>query len=94
MTVPLLSDQEGKVARMYGMYKESEHIAYRGSYIIDKNRKVATNEKIDLSVGASMVDQLRQVQAVVGLAQAPNKEYYTPADWKIEDEVEIKNFYV
>ena len=94
MNVPLVSDQEGKVSRMYGMYKEGEHIAYRGSFIIDNNRKVATNEKIDLSVGTSMVDQLRQVQAVVGLAEAPNKEYYTPADWQIEDEVEIRNFYV
>ena len=76
MNVTLLSiDQEGKVAshaRIYGMYKEErEHIAYRGSFIVDKNRKVATDEKIILSVRTSMV------QAVVGLAQAPNKDYYT-----------------
>jgi len=40
LNYPLLSDPNGEVARAYGVYSESEGIAYRGLFIIDPEGRI------------------------------------------------------
>ena len=94
MKIPLCSDTDGVVSRQYGVYKEKEHIAFHGTFLLSPDRKILSVEKCDLPVGCCMDEQLRQVQSAVAVANAPSKGYYTPADWQQGDKVEVVKFSV
>merc|ERR1711874_695173 len=60
----LASDPVGEVARLYGVYKTVENLAFRASFLIDPEGFVVAVEKCDFPVGRSMEEMVR----VVGLA--------------------------
>ena len=78
--IPLLGD----VAKQYGVYKDEENLrwvitlgfisvlvlsSFRALFVIDPEGEIVTIEKCDLPVGCSMTEQLRQVQAAMGVEE-------------------------
>ncbi len=61
---PLASDQDGAVARSYGVYLEQQHIALRGLFIIDPNGVLQYQAVHNLSVGRRCEDVLRILAAL------------------------------
>lgn len=72
---PILADTTHKVSRDYNVLKEDQGIAYRGTFIIDPEGILRYMVISDLSVGRSVEETLRVVQALQsgGLC---------PAEWK------------
>ncbi|XP_046675117.1 peroxiredoxin 1-like [Homalodisca vitripennis] len=80
--IPLLADKTAKVARAYGVYNEDTGIPYRGLFIIDGNQILRQITINDLSVGRSVDETLRLVQAF----QFTDKYgEVCPANWKPGD---------
>jgi alkyl hydroperoxide reductase subunit AhpC len=64
MNIPLISDKNMEISTKYGVLIEDEGIANRGLFIIDTRgilRQITIN---DLSVGRSVEETLRLVQAL------------------------------
>jgi len=61
---PLLSDLTKSVARQYGILIEQQGISLRGLYIIDPNGVLRYQLVHDLSVGRSVDETLRVLQAL------------------------------
>jgi len=79
MSIPLLADKSGKIARAYGVYNEETGIPFRGLFIVDKKgnlRQVTVN---DLPVGRSVDETLRLVQA---FQYTDEHGEVCPAGWK------------
>ena len=56
--VPLLSDADGTVARLYRLFNEEAC-----KIVVDRDRRVVSLDKSDLNVGGNFEEQLRHVQA-------------------------------
>ncbi|CAH0767876.1 unnamed protein product [Bemisia tabaci] len=63
MSIPLLADKSGKIAREYGVLNEETGIPYRGLFIIDGKGNLRQITINDLPVGRSVDETLRLVQA-------------------------------
>ena len=50
MGVRLASDPVGEVARMYGVYKAEENLAFSAFYLIDPEGNIVAMEKCDFPV--------------------------------------------
>ena len=50
----MASDPVGEVARLYGVYKAEENVAFRASFLIDPEGYVVAVEKCDFPVGKSL----------------------------------------
>ena len=76
---PILADTNHSVSRSYGVLKEDQGIAYRGTFIIDPEGTLRYQVISDLSVGRSVEETLRVVQALQtgGLC---------PIEWKPGDD--------
>src|SRR5579863_10576340 len=48
---PMLADPDGSLARAYGVFDESEKVALRATFILDRKRKVAYSSSCPLNVG-------------------------------------------
>ena len=48
--VRLASDPAGEVARLYGVYKSEENLAFRASFLIDPEGYLVAVEKCDFPV--------------------------------------------
>jgi peroxiredoxin (alkyl hydroperoxide reductase subunit C) len=62
---PLLSDINKHVATAYDVLKEDEGIAYRGLFLIDKQGIVRHQIINDLSLGRSVEEALRTIDALI-----------------------------
>ena len=51
----LASDPVGEVARLYGVYKTVENLAFRASFLIDPEGYVVAMEKCDFPVGKPLL---------------------------------------
>ena len=51
----LASDPVGEVARLYGVYKAEENLAFRASFLIDPEGCVVAVEKCDFPVEKPML---------------------------------------
>ena len=83
MTVPLLSDKTGNVAKSYGIYKEDKGVSFRGTFIIDPKgilRQITVN---DFSVGRNVDETLRLIQAFKFTDEFGD---VCPANWKPGEE--------
>jgi peroxiredoxin (alkyl hydroperoxide reductase subunit C) len=76
---PLLSDLNKTVARSYGVLKESEGVAYRGLFLIDKEGVIRHELINDLPLGRSVDEALRVIDA---LAFHEVNGEVCPANWK------------
>jgi len=79
MNIPLMSDKNMEICTKYGVLKEDDGIAYRGLFIIDADQILRQITINDLSVGRSVDETLRLVQAF----QFTDKHgEVCPANWK------------
>jgi len=76
---PLLADEDGAVARAYGVFDASEKIALRATFVLDRNRTVAYAVGSPVNVGRSVSETLRVVKAL-------RTKRLCPADWHPGDE--------
>lgn len=76
---PMLADPTGMMCRAFGTYIEDEGISLRGSFIIDPDGILRCLEIHDNSIGRSIAELLRKVQAAKFVRE--NKGKVCPAGW-------------
>ncbi len=64
ITHPVLADTNHSVARAFGVLKEEDGVAFRGTVVIDDKGIVRSISVNDLSAGRSPAEVLRTVQAL------------------------------
>jgi NADH-dependent peroxiredoxin subunit C len=60
---PMVADPTGRLCREFGTYLEDEGVALRGSFLVDPDGVLKTMEIHDNSIGRSMHELLRKLQA-------------------------------
>jgi alkyl hydroperoxide reductase subunit AhpC len=60
---PMLSDQGGKIGRLYGVYDEDGGVNVRGRFIIDPDGTLQAMEVLTPPVGRNFSELVRQIQA-------------------------------
>lgn len=78
---PMLSDQNGNISRLYGVYDEESGTATRGRFIIDPDGIVQAFEVMTAPVGRNVGEALRQIEAFQ-LVRQHNGTQVTPAGWQ------------
>jgi peroxiredoxin (alkyl hydroperoxide reductase subunit C) len=76
---PLISDQEGTVGRLYGVFDEAKRIHLRSHFLIDPEGIIQSVEMLASPIGRSVSEMLRQLRAM--------KEYratgkFIPCGWE------------
>ena len=61
---PIIADTNHNVSRLFGVLKEDQGIAYRGTFIIDPDNILRYVVVSDLSVGRSVAETLRVLAAL------------------------------
>lgn len=77
----MLSDQNGEIGKMYGIYNEEEGTETRGRFIIDPDGIVQAFEVLTPPVGRNVTEGIRQVQAYQHVRATKGAEV-TPSGWK------------
>ena len=77
---PMLADPTGALCRELGTYIEAEGLSLRGSFIIDPNGVLKAMEIHDNSIGRSMKELLRKLQAAVYVEGHSGE--VCPASWE------------
>jgi peroxiredoxin (alkyl hydroperoxide reductase subunit C) len=72
---PIIADQTHAVAKLFNVLKESEGIAFRGTFIIDPNGVLRSLMVNDTSAGRSVGETLRVLQAL-------QSGELCPVEWK------------
>ena len=72
---PLLSDEEKKISRAYGVLDEDEGVALRATFLINPNGEVAYVVISHVNVGRSVEETLRVLKAL-------RTERLCPSDWQ------------
>ncbi len=78
---PMLSDQDGSIGKMYGIYDEDSGVETRGRFIIDPDGVVQGYEVLTPPVGRNVAESIRQVKAYQLVRKTKGAEV-TPAGWK------------
>jgi len=88
LNYPLLADDDGKVATLYGMiHPESDaKLTVRSVYIIDPNKKIRLILTYPPSVGRNFAEILR---AIDGLQLTDREKVATPVNWQPGEPVVI-----
>ena len=76
---PMLADPTGAISRAFGVYIESDGLAYRGSFLVDPEGKIKLAEIQDNSIGRNADELVRKVQAAQFVASHPGE--VCPAKW-------------
>ncbi len=77
---PMASDPTGKLCREFGTYIEEAGVCLRGSFIIDPDGILKALEIHDNSIGRSIEELLRKLEASKYVRE--NKGEVCPASWK------------
>lgn len=77
----MVSDQGGKIGRLYGVYDEASGVDFRGRFIIDPDGIVQAYEVMTPPVGRNVNEGIRQIQAFQ-LVRATQGGEVTPSGWK------------
>ena len=80
LSYPLLTDEDGQLARAYGVLDDAEKAALRATFILDNKRIVVWAMASSMNVGRSVSDTLRVVRAL-------RTGRLCPADWQPGDDV-------
>ncbi len=78
---PMLSDQDGSIGKLYGIYDEDSGVETRGRFIIDPDGIIQGFEVLTPSVGRNIAEAIRQIKAFQ-LVRASNGTEATPAGWQ------------
>lgn len=76
----MLADPLAVLAKGFGVYEESEGLAYRGTFLVDPEGKIKLAEVQDNSIGRNAEELVRKVQAAQFVAAHPGE--VCPAKWK------------
>jgi len=63
MSIPILADKTGEIARRWGVMKDDEGIAFRGLFIVDPAGNLRQITINDMAVGRCIEETLRLLQA-------------------------------
>ena len=77
---PMVADPTGKLCREFGTYIEEEGLSLRGSFIIDPEGKLVAYEMHDNSIGRSIKEILRKLQAAKFVKE--HRGLVCPASWE------------
>jgi peroxiredoxin (alkyl hydroperoxide reductase subunit C) len=77
---PMVADPTGKLCREFGTYIEEEGVSLRGSFIVDPEGKLVAYEMHNNSIGRSVEELLRKLQAAKFVRE--HKGMVCPASWK------------
>lgn len=77
---PMLADPAGKLCREFGTYIDEEGVSLRASFIIDPEGKVVAYEMHDNSIGRSIDELFRKIQAAQFVQK--HKGFVCPASWR------------
>lgn len=78
---PMLSDQDGSIGKMYGIYDEDGGVENRGRFIIDPDGVVQGFEVLTSPVGRNVNETIRQIKAFQHVRNSEGTEA-TPSGWK------------
>ncbi len=78
---PMLSDQNGEIGKMYGIYDEESGVETRGRFIIDPDGIVQAFEVLTPPVGRNVSEGIRQLKAYQLVRRTKGGEV-TPSGWK------------
>ena len=76
----MLADPLAVLAKGFGVYKEDEGLAYRGTFVVDPEGKIKIAEIQDNSIGRNADELVRKVSAAQFVAAHPGE--VCPAKWK------------
>ena len=76
---PMLSDQGGRIGKVYGVYEEDAGIDIRGRFLIDPDGIIQAMEVMTPPVGRNVSELIRQVQAFQHVRKTGEA---TPSGWK------------
>ena len=77
----MLSDQDGSIGKMYGIYDEDSGVETRGRFIIDPDGNIQGFEVLTPPVGRNVLESIRQIRAFQ-LVRNSNGTEATPSGWK------------
>ena len=77
---PMVADPTGRLCKEFGTYIEEEGVSLRGSFIIDPDGKLVAYEMHNNSIGRSVEELLRKLQAAKFVRE--HKGMVCPASWK------------
>ena len=75
---PLLADDNKRISTAYGVFNQEENVAFRGSFLLDKNNVVQIATVHNLPLGRSVDELLRVVDA---LQFTEKNGKVCPANW-------------
>lgn len=76
----MLADHTGVLSRAFGVMKEDEGVAYRGTFLVDPDGFIKIAEIQDNSIGRNADELLRKVEAAQFVASHDGE--VCPAKWK------------
>ena len=76
----MLADPTGVLSRGFGVYKEDEGVAYRGTFLVNPEGLVKIAEIQDNSIGRNADELVRKVEAALFVASHDGE--VCPAKWK------------
>jgi peroxiredoxin len=77
---PMLADPTGQLTRAFGVYKEDEGLAQRGTFVVNPDGQVKIVEIHDDGIGRNATELVRKIQAAQFVASHPGE--VCPAKWK------------
>lgn len=77
---PMLADPTGQLCREFGTYIEEQGLSWRGSFIIDPDGVLKAYETHDNSIGRSIKEILRKLQAAKFVRE--HKGQVCPVSWQ------------
>ena len=77
---PLVSDQNGNIAKLYGTYLEDQGVSLRGTFLIDPKGVIKSIEIHHNTLGRNIQETLRKLDAAQYIQK--NGEQACPANWK------------
>ena len=77
----MLSDQDGGIGKLYGIYDEDSGVETRGRFIIDPDGIIQGFEVLTPSVGRNVNESIRQINAYQLVRNSKGTEA-TPSGWK------------
>lgn len=77
---PMLADPSGKISQQFGAYEPAKGTALRATFIIDPQGILRGVEINDDSIGRSMAETVRKLQAVIYTIEHPGQ--VCPASWQ------------
>jgi len=76
---PMLSDQNGKIGAVYGVYDENAGVNVRGRFLLDPDGVIQAMEVLTPSVGRNVSELIRQVKAYQHVKATGE---VTPSGWQ------------